>query len=164
MGNNIASAFIQRLRISASGSTLVSQTSATSPLFVDPNELKGVARAYVVFDGIVPAGTVCPIVQKSSYVTGVTAQATRGDYLIGFEPGTFADRNYMVTGSVFANSTNPISAANTFFVKSSGYSQTGFISTPGAQWTETSIRIQTVNASVTSTPAYASRVSLLFYK
>jgi len=163
MGNNIASLLVQRLRRSGTGSTLVSQTSTTPPQFLQPDELKGVARAYVVFDGIVPPNTICPIIQKSSYVTGVTSQASRGDYLIGFETGTFSDRNYMVTGTVFANSTDPISAANTFFVKSSGYAIAGFTGA-GSQWTDRFIRIQTLNISLTATPALASRVSLLFYK
>lgn len=163
MGNNVASTFIQRLRRSGTGSTLISQTSALPPLFLYPDEIPGVVRAFVTFDGITPTNTICPIVKKSTNVIGVTSLATRGDYRIEFAPNTFDNRDYTVVGSVYSNSTSNISAANTFFVKGSGYAVTGF-SGPGEQQTEQFIRIQTANISTTAIPAYASRVSLLFYK
>jgi len=163
MGNNIASTFVQRLRRSGLGTTLVSQTSTTPPLFLDPIDIPGVVRAYVVFDGYTLPNRICNIIKKSTNVNGVTAQSLRGDYLIEFLPGTFSDRDYFVSGNVYADSTDPISAANTFFVKGSGYSMSGFVTT-GQQQTETFLRIQTLNQTNTALPAYARRVSLLFYK
>lgn len=163
MGNNIASMFVQRLRRSGTGSTLISQTSSTPPLFLYPDEIPGVVRAFVTFNGITPAGNPCEIVKKSTNVVGVSSQTTRGDYLIEFQENTFDNRNYTVVGSVYSDSTQTISAANTFFVKGSGYAVAGFVG-PGQQQTEKFIRIQTANVTTTATPAFASRVSLLFYK
>lgn len=166
MGNRIASSFVQRLRRSSQGTTLVSQTSANPPLFLDPDEIPGIVRAFVVFDGFASANTACTIIKKSTNVVGVTSRdtATRGDYEIEFQPNTFSNRDYTVVGSVYADSTQSISAANTFFVKGSGYSISNFVVAQGIQQSETRINIQTVNLGLTGIPAFAKRVSLLFYR
>ena len=157
MGNRIASSFVSSLRRSLSGQTVVSRTSANPPAFVDPLDLPGVARAYVCFDGCAQPGAPCGIYNKSTTIQGVSANDV-GDYTIEFMPNVFTNKNYIVTGSVEVDSTIPVNAANTFFVKGSGVS--------GLVPTTRKLRIQTINTSLTGgfRPAYARKVHVLVYK
>lgn len=158
MGNRVASSFVNSLRRSLSGTTLFSQTSSNPPLMVDPSELPGVARAWVSFYGIVPAGQECPTYTRSNNIRGVSANSTIGDYTIEFAPNTFTSTNYMVNGSVETDSLIPVSAANTFFIKGSGAG--------GISQQLTRLRVQTVNTSLSTGHklAYGRRVNLFFYK
>jgi hypothetical protein len=158
MGNRIASSFVNSLRRSLSGTTLFSQTSANPPLMVSPSDLPGVARAWVSFYGIVPRNQECPIYTKSSNVVGVSANTVAGDYTIEFRPNTFTNVNYMINGSVEADTLIPVSAANTFFVKGSGAG--------GISQQLTRVRIQTVNTSLSTghIPAFGRRVNLFVYR
>lgn len=163
MGNKIASSFVQSLRQSLSGSTVFSQTSANTPLFVDPTSLPGVARAWVSFNGMAAAGTVCEILNKSSNVVAVTSRGM-GDYRIGLAAGTFKNNAYLVTGVVASDSrVNLTSAANSFFVMMPGYK------TPSVLLNTTQFGIQTLYNTASAGalyqgPAFARRVDLLIYK
>jgi hypothetical protein len=162
MGNYIGSSLIASLRSSLSGSTLLSQTSAEDPRFVDPTTLPGVARAWVKFNGLHPANTQCTIFSKSSNVQGVTSQGN-GDYKIGFNANTFSDVNYIVTGSVISRETrNLTSAANQFFVLDPTYKS-------GVKLTPTEFRIQTIYSRASASaiyegPAFAHIVNLVIFK
>lgn len=164
MSNAIGSQFINSLRRSVSGTTLYSQTSTNPPLLVDPTNLPGVAKAWVSFKGFTsPNNKACEIVNKSTNVITVSTTPSsnlRGDYTIDIAPGTFSNNSYMVVGSVEVNSVDPISAANTFFVKSTG------APLGGSNQTTTRIRIQAINTALSSNNwyAYASRINLIFYK
>jgi hypothetical protein len=166
MGNNIASTFIQRIRNSALGTTLVSQTTAAPPLFLDPTLVPGAARAWVSFDGMVLPNTDCPIITKSSLVESVCSRPTVGEYEITFAAGAFTDNKYLVTGSVFSDRVSPVSAANTFFIKGGGYVAVGFVGA-GMEPNLRKFRIQTlntINVTTSAIPALASRVNLVIYK
>lgn len=158
MGNLIASTLIQSLRQSLSGTTVVSRTSAFPPQFVFSDELPGVAKAWVSFDGIVPVNTVCPILNKSNNITTVSSVGV-GDYIVGFKTGTFANSGYVVSGSVHQLNLQPLSSANGFIVRS-------ITSLSNLN----RLRILTYNTAisgngqVTSQAAYAGRVNLLIYK
>lgn len=158
MGNRIASSFVNSLRRSLSGTTLLSQTSANAPLMVSPSDIPGVARAWVSFYGIVPRNEECPVYTKSSNVRGVSANNAIGDYTIEFAPNTFTNVNYMVNGSVETDTLIPVSAANTFFIKGSGAG--------GTSQQLTRLRIQTVNTSLSTghLPALGRRVNVFIYR
>lgn len=162
MGNRIGSLFVQNLRRSLSGTTVVSQTSANAPVFVDPTSLPGSARAWVSFNGYTPAGSQCEIFNRSTNVAGVTSQG-QGDYKIGFRAGAFTNGNYLVTGSVTSSDrVNLTSAANQFFVMDTGYK-------PGVTLTSTEFRIQTVYSTASAGavyrgPALAKTVNLVIFK
>lgn len=162
MGNRIASSFVGSLRRSLSGTTVYSQTSANEPLFVDPTTLPGVARAWVVFNGLHPAEQECTVYNKSTTVTGVTSKGG-GDYKIGFTSKAFTNSDYIVTGSLKCTERrNLTSAANSFFVIDPTYKL-------GVNLTSTEFRIQTFYSPASagalySGPAYADRVSLVIYQ
>lgn len=174
MGNELGATLIESLKNSNLNTTLLSK-QANIPLFVDPTELPGVARAWVVFDGITPNPVTnrnypCTVLKSSSNVVGVSSGVALpginphvGEYYIALKQDTFTDLNYIVTGSITSNSTNPISAANSFFVKDLGSD----FSVANYSPTLTSFKIQTMyttfNAN-SSRYAYASRVSLVLYK
>lgn len=155
---------VNSLRRSLSGTTLFSQTSTGVPLMVDPTDLPGVAKAFVSFLGFqIPnaPGRLCDIIKKSTNVLAVSTtpnSTARGDYTISFAPGTFPNRDYMVVGSVETDSLDPISAANTFYVKASGAS--------GRTQSPNFLTIQTINTTLTSDRgfAYARRINLIIYK
>lgn len=162
MGNRIASAFIQSLRSSLTGTTVYSQTSADRPLFVDPTTLPGVARAWVTFSGMHQAGQRCTILSSSTNIEGVTARGV-GDYRIGFRTNTFGVTGYVVTGSIVCRDRlNPVSAANSFFIMDPAFRS-------GVRYNTSEVAIQTyyapASAGVLYTgPAYANIVSLAFFK
>jgi len=172
--NALGASFIESLRNSDLDTTLLSKQD-NKPVFIDPSTLPGVARAWVVFNGIVPNPLTnknypCEIFNKSSNVIGVSSGVTTtgitpniGEYYISFKQGTFENNNYIVTGSITTNTLNPISAANTFFIKNSGSDFSSFNYAP----TVTSFKLQTFYSTFTSNSsryAYADRVSLLIYK
>jgi len=174
MGNELGATLIESLKNSNLNTTLLSKQS-NIPLFVDPSELPGVARAWVVFNGIVPNPVTnknypCEILSKSSNVIGVSSGVTTtgitpniGEYYITLNQNTFTDNNYIITGSITTNTQDPISAANTFFVKNSGSD----LSSRNYSPTLTSFKIQTFYSTFTSNSsryAYADKVSLLLYK
>jgi hypothetical protein len=158
MGNTIGSFLIQSLRQSLSGTTIVSQTSTTPPVFVQPTDLPGSAKAWVSFDGIVPPNTVCNILNKSANITTVSANGL-GDYIVGFTTGTFANSGYVVGGSVHQLNLEPLSSANGFIVRSIA-----------SLSNLNRLRILTYNSAissngfVTTQAAYAGRVNLIIYK
>jgi hypothetical protein len=154
MGNSIGSMLVQSLRSSTLSSTLVSQTSAYPPSFVNIDELPGVARAYVAFEGIVSNNTVCRIINKSSNITTVSSIGM-GDYLIGFKTNTFSNSGYLIAGSVGNTNLTPISSADAFYPIYYG----------SPTCTSSRARIKTINnVTLSGSPAYAGRVNLLFYK
>jgi len=154
MGNSIGSMLVQSLRSSALSSTMVSQTSANPPSFISPEDLPGVAKAYVVFEGIAANNTLCRILNKSSNISAVTSIGV-GDYLVGFNTNTFANSGYLISGSVGVTNLVPISSADSFYPVY--YSANGT--------TAKIARIKTINnASLSGRSAYAGRVNLLFYK
>jgi hypothetical protein len=179
MGNELGATLIERLKNSELDTTLLSKQD-NPPVFIDPTELPGVARAWVVFKGIVPNPSPknfpCQILKKSSNVIGVSSGVqptaitpTVGEYYIALAPGTFTDIDYLVSGSITPNTntsvtpSNAISAANTFFLKNSGTDLTSFNYAP----TLTSFKIQTFYSTfntVSSRYAYADKVSLILYK
>lgn len=162
MGNSIASSFVESLRRSLSGTTLVSKTSAEPPIFSDPTSLPGVAKAWVKFNGIQSPNTICTILNKSTNVAGVTCRGV-GEYQIGFVNNTFIDTNYIIAGSVTSKERfNLLSAANNFFIMDSGYK-------PGVVQSNNEFRIQTIYSTASSGapytgPSYANTVNLLIYK
>jgi hypothetical protein len=125
---------------------------------VDPSELPGVARAWVSFYGLVPRNEECPTYVKSTNIRGVSANTAIGDYTIEIVPDTFYNTDYMITGSIEADSLIPASAANTFYIKGSGAG--------GTSQQLTKARIQTINTSLSSghIPAYGRRIKLFFYR
>lgn len=164
MSNYIGASFIESLRRSKSDTTVVSKTCAFPPVFVNIDDLPGVAKSWVVFNGITPPGSLCQIYNKSTNVANVSCTST-GLYTITFAPSTYFNGNYIVTGSLLFNSNNnPVSAANTFYVAGSASHIGGF--NPRTQ----AFRIQTLYVPVVSGsgyvsgPAFANRVSLLIYK
>lgn len=174
MGNELGATLIESLKNSELNTTLLSKQSDI-PLFVFPEDLPGVARAWVVFKGIVPNPSTnknfpCEIFKKSSNVIGVSSGVTPtgitpniGEYYITLKNGTFEDTNYIVTGSITTNTLNPISAANTFFLKNSGSDLSSQNYTP----TVTSFKIQTFYSTfnnLSSRYAFADKVSLIMYK
>lgn len=166
MGNNIASMLIESLRNSSNDTTLISKTKNNPPEFVFPEDIPGIAKAWVSFGGYVPINESCPI-YNSSNVQTVSCNGV-GQYDIVFSPNTFTNGDYIVTGSVTSNSRVNLSGGNTFFIKSSGASP--FTDTTAIVPNKDSIRIQTLYVNVvsgntsTSGPAYANRVNLMFYK
>lgn len=174
MGNELGATFIEGLKNSEIDTTLLSK-KANIPEFVFPSDLPGVARAWVVFNGIVPDPVTnkfypCEILNKSSNVVGVSSGVTPngitpniGEYYIALKNGTFENTNYIVTGSITTNTLNPISAANTFFIKGSGSDLSSQNYTP----TVTSFKIQTYYSTfngLSSRYAFANKVSLIMYK
>lgn len=163
MGNNVASMLIESFRKSSQNTTLVSNTSATLPSFTLPEDLPGVAKAWVNFDGQVLVNEQCVIYNKSTNIHTVSC-SNIGEYNVVFKPNTFTNGNYLITGSVATNTRFPISAANNFYVKSSG---TGVNSGPPSK---NGVKIQTLYVPVvsgsadTTGPAFAHRVHLMFYK
>ena len=172
--NALGASFIESLRNSDLDTTLLSKQD-NKPVFIDPSTLPGVAKAWVVFRGIVPNPVTnknypCEILNKSSNVIGVSSGVTTpgvtpniGEYYITLENGTFTNNNYIITGSITTNSLDPLSAANTFFVKNSGSD----LSSRNYSPTLSSFKIQTFYSTFTSNSsryAYADRVSLLIYK
>lgn len=156
MGNNIASSFVTSLRRSVSGTTLFSQSSANLPLFLDTLDIPGIPKAWVSFNGMKHAyNSSCSIYNKSVTVAGVSANLNTGEYTIDFIDGAFTNANYIVTGSVESNNSDPVSAATTFFIKGSGAG--------GTTQTTKRLRIQTVN-SQSNINAFANRVNLVIYK
>lgn len=171
MGNKIAASLIQRLRSSASGTLLVSKTSAFPPDFT--KNIFGLGIAGVCFDGLkrAPGGTgvsvPCTILEKTN-IAGVSATSNIGEYIIQFEPNvlTTPEINYSVTGSIGVNQTTsfPQSAANSFFIKRAG-SGLG-VTDPNKD----RFFIQTYYSPLNNTtilsagPAFASRVNLVIYK
>lgn len=164
MSNAIGSQFVNSLRRSLSGTTLFSQTSSNRPLMVDPTDIPGVARAWVSFRGIqTPNNRACDIINRSTNILAVSTTPgsnLRGDYTIDIAPGTFSNNTYTVVGTVEVNSTDPLSAANSFFVKSSGAPLGGLVPTT------TRLRIQAINTSLSSNNwhAFAHKINLIFYK
>lgn len=164
MGNNVASMLIESFRKSKTDTTLVSKTSSTPPVFSPFQDIPGVARAWVMFEGQLDfsVSNECRIL-NSTNVEAVTSKAV-GEYDVRFVDKTFTNGNYIITGSVTSNTTNPISAANTFYVKSSG---SGLGSFPPSTHT---VRIQTLYVPISTgtgestRPAFANRVQLMFYK
>lgn len=164
MGNNVASILIESFRKSRDQTTLVSNTSSTPPSFTPFQDIPGVARAWVNFDGQLNYNDTafCNIL-NSLNVLSVSSKSV-GEYDIRFANNTFTNGNYLITGSVTSNTRNPISAANTFYIKSSG---TGIGSFPPNNHT---VRIQTLYLPISSgtgessMPSAANRVHLLFYK
>jgi hypothetical protein len=164
MSNFIGASLIESMRRSGDTTTLVSKTCAFPPLFVKIEDLPGVAKAWVVFNGITSPGGTCQIFNKSTNVSSVSCSGI-GLYTIVLAPSTFFDGNYIVNGSILFNSNiSPVSAANTFFVAGSASHGGAFNPRPGA------FRIQTLYVPVisgsgfTSGPAFANRVSLLMFK
>jgi len=164
MGNNVASMLIESFRRSRTDTTLVSKTSATPPQFTPFQDIPGVARAWVMFEGQLDYNITneCSIL-NSTNVEAVTSKEI-GEYDIRFTDKTITNGNYIITGSVTSNTRDPVSAANTFFVKSSGH---GFGSFPPNNHT---VRIQTLYVPISTgtgestRPAFANRVQLMFYK
>jgi hypothetical protein len=162
MGNNIASMLVESLRGSSNNTTLVSKTKNIPPEFVLPENIPGVAKAWVSFNGYTAFNEQCEIFNSSNVAT-VSCNGL-GQYDVVFKQNTFFNDFYIVTGSVYSNSRIPISAANTFFVKNTGADITSF--TPN----KNGLRIQTLfvppisGTTLTSGPAHAFRVNLLFHK
>lgn len=165
MGNDVGSQLIETYRRSKNDTTLVSKTSANLPVFTPFQDIPGVARAWVMFEGQIDFQLTneCNIL-NSLNVTSVSSTRV-GEYDIRFANNAFTNGNYIITGSVTSNSTIPMSAANTFYVKSSGHGAGSF--PPNRN----SVRIQTLHIPASSNapgqstlPAQANRVQLMFYK
>jgi hypothetical protein len=162
MGNNIASMLVESLRNSNNNTSLISKTKTFPPEFTLPENIPGVAKAWVSFNGYTPINEQCEIFNSSNVQT-VSCNGL-GQYDIVFKQNTFSNDFYIITGSVYSNSRIPISAANTFYVKCSGNDITSYIPN------KNSLRIQTLfiptvsGTALTTGPAHAFRVNLLFYK
>lgn len=163
MGNNVASMLIESFRRSKQDTTLVSNTSSNPPSFLLPEDIPGIAKAWVLFDGQVIVGEQCTMFNKSTNIHTVSC-SNIGEYRVVFKPNSFTDGNYVITGSVASNTRFPISAANTFYIKSS---ETGVGSAPPSR---NGVSIQTLyvpfvsGSADTTGPSFAHRVHLLFYK
>jgi hypothetical protein len=162
MGNYAASSLIESFRNSAQSTTLISNTNSTPPSFTLPEDIPGIAKAWVTFIGHVGVGQECQILKNSSHIHTVSC-SNLGQYDVIFKGGAFNNGGYTVIGSLMSNSNIPLSAANTFFVKTTAIAG-------GVVPTKDRVRIQTIHVPTLSSAgnvtgaANAYRVDLLFYK
>jgi hypothetical protein len=165
MGNRIASSLIQALRNSGEDTLLVSKTSSFPPIFI--NEYPGIAKAWVVFDGMRIGPGLCEILDSTN-VLQVSSTSRRGEYIIVLDPAAKFDSLslYRIEGSVHANSKHPLSGATGFFVKDTGYETPTTPPTPDRNrfYIQTYYSPMSITNAFSGGPSLAYRVSLNIYK
>lgn len=164
MGNYLGSSLIQSLRNSANNTLLLSKTSAFPPVFT--TDIPGTVRASVTFNGFNEGAGLCSIV-NSTNVLHVSSTNILGEYVIVLAPGAFAEpKKYTIEGSISCSSTIPLSAANGFFIKDTGYTNVVSPPTPSKDrvYIQTYYSPMSQSYILSAGPSQAYRVSLNFYK
>lgn len=138
MSNRIVSEFAEQLRNSSFSQTLCTQTGSIKPLMVNFEQIPGVARAFVTFEGWKRPVGFTSIIRRSHNISRIVYLGT-GKYLIEFPANTFQSTNYIPNGSLSRTSLTGADSFNFVFQNAGG--------SPPAL---TSITVQTFTTVITA--------------